>query len=153
MHFVVGFQFDILGGAVALICKNRPEAQRGKWNGIGGHVERGESAHAAMLREFGEETGVDQTGIEWREFARLLTWTGNTVSFFSSFTDEVLRCASAEEEPVARFSVADLHLVQCQANLAWLVAMALSFKTGMLGGDGREAASMFTIVEQPPWKE
>jgi 8-oxo-dGTP diphosphatase len=34
-------------------------AWAGLWNGIGGHVERGESAAAAARREFREETGLE----------------------------------------------------------------------------------------------
>jgi len=34
-------------------------AWAGLWNGIGGHVERGESAGQAARREFREETGLD----------------------------------------------------------------------------------------------
>lgn len=34
-------------------------AWAGRWNGIGGHVERGESAATAARREFREETGLD----------------------------------------------------------------------------------------------
>lgn len=43
---------------LALITKNRPEWQAGKLNGIGGHIELGETPHECMVREFQEETGV-----------------------------------------------------------------------------------------------
>jgi 8-oxo-dGTP diphosphatase len=60
MHYVVGFQFNNAGDRVALIKKGRPEWQAGLWNGIGGGVERGESAEQAMEREFQEETELSQ---------------------------------------------------------------------------------------------
>jgi 8-oxo-dGTP diphosphatase len=56
--YVVGFLFNLDQTRVALIKKNRPAIQAGRWNGIGGHVEEGEIPHAAMQREFYEETGV-----------------------------------------------------------------------------------------------
>lgn len=61
-EFVLGFAFD-LQHRVALICKERPDWQKGKWNGIGGRIEPTELPHAAMRREFREETGA-QT-IQW----------------------------------------------------------------------------------------
>ena len=67
--FVLGFLFSKGLQCVALMEKQRPVTQLGKWNGIGGQVEVGEDVHAAMRREFLEETGVD--GVLWRRFAVL----------------------------------------------------------------------------------
>ena len=67
-EYVVGFMFNELAreffvhneGTVALVQKNRPPNQAGKYNGIGGHVEESdENLWMAMRREFFEETGVD----------------------------------------------------------------------------------------------
>ncbi len=38
----------------------------GKYNGLGGHVERGESVHAAALREIREEAGVEVKDLRLR---------------------------------------------------------------------------------------
>ncbi len=38
-------------------------AWAGRWNGIGGHIERGESAGQAARREFVEETGLTLTDL------------------------------------------------------------------------------------------
>ncbi len=65
IKYVVGFLFDNRG-YVALINKNRPEWQRGRLNGIGGHIEDSESPEQAMAREFKEEAGLDFD--DWREF-------------------------------------------------------------------------------------
>jgi 8-oxo-dGTP diphosphatase len=65
-HAVVGFMFDPQGKNVVLINKNRPEWQRGMWNGPGGKVRMGqESAREAMAREFREEAGVDTDSSQW----------------------------------------------------------------------------------------
>ena len=57
---------------VLLIHRRRPPNQ-GLWNGIGGHLEPGESALQGMLREIREETGCQ---LETARFAGLLTWDG-----------------------------------------------------------------------------
>ena len=149
MHFVVGFQFNKDGTRVALIRKGHPEWQSGLLNGIGGHVELGESAPAAMLREFCEETGVSQEHTRWRNFASIRTWTGNLVDFFSSFTDEVDLVRTATDEEVAVFNVSSVPTLKERAlpNLMWLIPLALSMS---VNGDGRESSSLMVVTEMPP---
>ena len=65
--FVLGFLFDG-NGNVALIEKNRPEWQKGRLNGVGGQIEKGESPSQAIVREFQEEAGPE---ISWRQFCVL----------------------------------------------------------------------------------
>ena len=48
-EYVVGFAFDKKRENVALIQKNRPPWQKGKLNGIGGHIEA--EAAVRWLRE------------------------------------------------------------------------------------------------------
>lgn len=67
---VCGFMFDKrTQELVALIRKKRPDWQAGKVNGVGGKIERGEKAHAAMVREFQEETGVKTAATAWELFS------------------------------------------------------------------------------------
>lgn len=56
--YTVGFAFTEDAKHVVLIRKSKPVWQAGLLNGIGGHVEHGESSHAAQVREFAEETGL-----------------------------------------------------------------------------------------------
>lgn len=67
-RYVLGFAFNN-SGHVLLIRKQKPDWQRGKWNGVGGSVEFGESIFDAMAREFNEETGLEND--EWEEIALL----------------------------------------------------------------------------------
>lgn len=62
-RFVLGF-YITRSGAI-LICKTRPEWQRGKWNGIGGRIEEGETPLQAMVREFEEEAGFKTSEEDW----------------------------------------------------------------------------------------
>lgn len=60
------------GRQVLLLHRRRPPNQ-GLWNGVGGHIEPGETPLAACLREVREETGYELTGAR---LAGLLTWEG-----------------------------------------------------------------------------
>lgn len=64
-RYVVGFAFTPDRRHVLLICKSRPDWQRGRYNGIGGKVEPNEDPVTAMRREFQEETSVPL--LNWRE--------------------------------------------------------------------------------------
>ena len=66
-RYVIGFLFR--NGEVALIEKKRPEWQKGKLNGIGGHIEQGETPLEAMRREFNEEAGEFIT--EWEYYCTM----------------------------------------------------------------------------------
>jgi 8-oxo-dGTP pyrophosphatase MutT (NUDIX family) len=76
-RYVVGFCFDFNHENVLLICKNRPDWQAGRLNGLGGKIEDGESPLTAVGREFAEETGgqglpdVQGGPLTWRPFVRL----------------------------------------------------------------------------------
>ncbi len=65
IRYVVGFCFTKDRSRVILIKKIHPEWQAGKLNGVGGHIEAGESVHQAMKREFREETGVTIPSLAW----------------------------------------------------------------------------------------
>lgn len=67
--YVLGFMFD--DKYILLIKKNRPEWQKDKLNGIGGHIKEGESSIKAMVREFAEETGVSTHMHEWTYMGRM----------------------------------------------------------------------------------
>src|SRR6187431_2808360 len=70
-RYVLGFLLERESRRVVLITKARPEAQKGKLNGVGGHIEEGEEPIDAMRREWTQETG---TVVEnWEE----LTCVGN----------------------------------------------------------------------------
>lgn len=72
--YVLGFLFNVFGD-VALIRKNKPEWQKGKYNGVGGKIEEGETPLEAMRREFNEEAGMDID--DWIKVCCLKGWESN----------------------------------------------------------------------------
>lgn len=67
----LGFIFNRDASQVLLVKKARPATMAGKWNGLGGHLNLGESAREAMSRETQEESGVKIAPVAWDPFAVL----------------------------------------------------------------------------------
>ena len=63
----------LLNGDDVLMLHRKFPPNQGLWNGVGGHIEPGETARQAMIREVAEETGYTITD---PQFAGLLTWDG-----------------------------------------------------------------------------
>jgi 8-oxo-dGTP diphosphatase len=128
-RYVAGFLFDDKRELVALIRKARPAWQAGKLNGVGGHIEDGESPEAAMTREFQEETGSD--GFAWRRAARL-AGAGFEVFFFAAFAplDRLIAVKNtatgdATGEAVELHIVWRLPIAEIIGNLRWLIPLCL----------------------------
>lgn len=60
-----------------LMMHRRFPPNQGLWNGVGGHIESGETARQAIIREVAEETGYK---INNPSFAGILTWEGYEIS-------------------------------------------------------------------------
>lgn len=108
--------------AVALILKNRPEWQKGKLNGIGGHIEDGETPKMAMIREFREETGVEIK--RWTHFCSLSgeDWS---VEWYKAFGYHDLKSTTDEQVQwhTVEYVIGQNSIVV--PNVRWLLLMAL----------------------------
>ncbi len=128
-RYVVGFLFDQTGKEVALIRKNRPAWQENKLNGIGGHIEDGETPAQAMAREFLEETGVDIAYKDWEQFAAMrgLDWE---IYCYRAFSTLVYEVDTKTDEKVEIFTVCEvLQNPTMIKNLTWLLPLALDDST------------------------
>jgi len=123
-EYVCGFYFSEDLTQVALIHKLRPDWQRGRLNGIGGHVRLGEPHQAAMLREFAEETGC--TVESWACFCDHSWDTGAHVTFWVAAGD-VLAVGTETDEEVSIIQVSDVEALPTISNVPWLIAMALEY--------------------------
>lgn len=154
---VVGLLFSADFSHVLLIRKARPPWQTGKLNGVGGRIEPGETAHAAMHREFEEETGCTSK-VDWRWFCNYDCPAHGTVMDFFCAADEhaFIRARNPDaSEPLVRASLrpwnrevggeptlpCDTLQRETVPNLLWLIPMALNLL-------GDRSSDTFVVEEQ-----
>jgi 8-oxo-dGTP pyrophosphatase MutT (NUDIX family) len=134
--YVAGFLFSPDFRDVVLVLKNRPAFQAGLYNAVGGKVEEGEIRHAAMVREFREETGMNVP--EWKHEA-VLTGTGHgngpgfRVDFYSAVSPILSEVRSETDESIHVISVNDVLLRRrpVMSNLPLLIQLCLD-RSGIL---------------------
>lgn len=103
-QFVMSLIFDYQMTKIALILKNRSpdslESMIGKWNGIGGNVEKDDLDHSsAALREFEEETGVLLYPDQIFQFGEIHR-PGKYCSLWTGLVNENTELRQMTEEPV-----------------------------------------------------
>lgn len=124
-EYSLGFAFSADRHKMVVITKNRPQWQAGKWNGVGGHIEQGETAIQCMVREFVEETGVKTVEADWRPLAKFSS-NDFIVHSFYMFSDSIHNAKTLTDEEVSIIPV-DLNEIRRfgQSNLPWLISLAL----------------------------
>lgn len=120
--FVVGFAFTADKNYVLLINKTHPPWQAGHLNGIGGHIEDGESETEAMNRECLEECGLI---MEWQHRG-IMTGVNNDGSLFNchifyAYDDAVFGFQQLEEEAPMIIGVKTINKLKTIANLSFLI--------------------------------
>jgi len=92
IDYVLGF-FITSDDKVLVIRKERPDYQKGKLNGVGGKIEKGEKPIDEMIREFREESNIVTDHDEWEHYSTL-KWYSERLSkpskiyVFRNFTHE-----------------------------------------------------------------
>jgi len=128
LQYVVGLCFDLARQNVAMVHKlTGPPCVVGKWNGVGGKIEKSESALAAMVREFDEETGVRIPAHMWARFA-ILEAKDYDLFFYWTATQQVFDCKTVEKERIEIWDVDEL-LIQTNLvpNLRWMLPYLQDF--------------------------
>lgn len=107
-NYVLGFMFSPNRRFVALIQKQKPEWQAGKWNGIGGKIETTDTSPIyAMCREFYEETGVDTVAANWFPVA-IGCYEGGHVFIYAAENEQVWKVEPKTAETPDIFRIQDL---------------------------------------------
>jgi len=132
--YACGFMFNQERTHVALINKLRPSWQYNKLNGVGGHIEDGESPEEAMSREFMEEAGVPDT--KWERVMEYSVFADKgedgywldlvaTVYFFRSFGDLKL-ITSKTDEKISICNIDEIHSMNVLKKIKFLVPLCLN---------------------------
>lgn len=130
-EYVCGLMVSKCGHSVALVLKAKPAWQKGKWNGVGGKVEPGETPLDAMIREFQEETGNETAPGEWRQGVVLTTPADTVIHFYFGRAADTYRMnPKGSPEPTAWHPLKELpgNLIP---NLRWLVPLATDDTIGL----------------------
>jgi 8-oxo-dGTP diphosphatase len=145
-RYVLGFCFGPSLKTVVLIKKTRPAWQKGRLNGVGGHIENGETPHAAMAREFKEEASFENS-LEWVQFG-LLHGDGWEVHLFHAHNKVIPHPYNLSDEGEVSAHHLDRVLGKETSkgasplpNLRYLIPMALNHHSG------EDKARFFNILE------
>jgi len=138
-EYVLGFIFDPTGERVVLQQKQRPDWQRNKWNGIGGHIEDREPPGLAMVRECEEETGLLIPVEQWSGVCEL-RGEGFCVYVYATYSDQYADFENGEDKELMREFVPNELPAAVIPNLRWMIPMALSMTRG-------ESAKSFVVNE------
>ena len=79
--------------------KKKNDMNQGKWLGVGGHVEDGETPFQAVVREVKEETGLTLKSAEYRAIINFVNDDYVEIIYqytSSDFTGEVIDCNEGE---------------------------------------------------------
>lgn len=134
--YVVGFLVCEDTKNVLLIRKARPDWQRGKLNGVGGHIEPADDEHphftadlVAMVREFKEETGLGLGYDRWEHRVQMNA-AGWSVAFFiargtNGELHQAERNTKDRDERCESHSVSRLAQCEVLPNLRWLIPLCM----------------------------
>ena len=94
--------------------KKKNDPNEGKWVGVGGHVEKGESIHAAMKREIREETGLNVIKFKYMGYVDFLNTQCPSERMYlykvPQWDGEMIECNEGDLEFVKKEKIASLNL-------------------------------------------
>ena len=126
-NYTIGIYFDCYLKRIALILKNRPDWQAGKFNFPGGHIELNEPSNNCVIREFKEECGINTTYDDWKHIGRIINKEHYVVEIFTAIQDvEHGEITTMEDQKVTWIDIDKLP-ENIISNLFWLIPFALNY--------------------------
>lgn len=102
-------------GAFLMLHRTKKESDinKGKWIGVGGHIEPGESPEECVRREVREETGLTLTALSFRGILHF-SGSGEEEEMFlytsDAFTGDLTECREGELSWIPKEEILDLNL-------------------------------------------
>lgn len=125
--YTIGIYFNEDLTEVALILKNRPKWQEGRYNFPGGHVEENEFGVECISREFEEECNIKTKSEDWTSIGLIINPEVYDVEIFTSRHNPLRgELKTMEDQPVQWFNLNSLP-ENMISNLRWLIPFALNF--------------------------
>lgn len=123
-EYVLGFMFDEERQKVLLVEKSAPRWQAGKYNGVGGKIESGESPPEAMAREFLEETGIATEPEDWKNRLSMFGRDWVVAIFETTGNVQLAKQTTPKDTPlIARVGrIAQMNVIP---NLRWIIPFLL----------------------------
>lgn len=127
-NYSMGFAFSPAMYEVALVQKLRPAELRGRWTGIGGHIENGESAVQCMVREFEEEAGLVSVENQWLYYGQANIGSHSRIYLFYSTTLPIHKCNTTTDEMVEVYRTSDVEMMDMALvdHTKWFIRLALA---------------------------
>lgn len=128
----VGFIFNLQGDKVLLIQKKRPEWQKGKYNGIGGHLTDLEDQYSSFrecfIREVKEECGLIMKPDLIKQIGRIFCINKQIVVPIYAYRVESKKAMETikqlTNEPILWWDTFGLNIADVVPNLMFLVPLA-----------------------------
>jgi 8-oxo-dGTP diphosphatase len=135
INYSLGFvftQFTEWGNDVLLLLKNRPEEQKGKYNGIGGKIEENELPRACMSREAHEETNLIIPQGDWKYLGIIQKPEYRRIYVFYVVVSADMALTVPDGCPEGHFSwvLANSLPSTTMENVSWIIAFAESHMKG-----------------------
>lgn len=109
-RYALGFVQSLNGERVLLIQKNRPVFLAGLYNGVGGHIEEGETPLQAVARECEEEADLRISDDSWTQMGVISDGESFEVHVFSARFD-ITKALARTDEPLQIFDMAEVHRI------------------------------------------
>lgn len=126
-RYTIGIYFNSEKTHVALMMKNRPAWQAGRYNFPGGHIEKGERGGECVAREFKEECGIETEEADWTYIGLIRNKRNYSVEVFTAIQEPSHgEVQTMEDQDVEWIEVEDIPM-NVISNLFWLIPFALNY--------------------------